>query len=1011
MLSKDVVSKVDKLFNSLSKTDEFEVMFNNYKKDNKLPIIDFMKILKYIKYKSEKENLNLKDSIILDVIYLSEDMSTYRVSIEGNENINNFLSLVHQKKNNMVFSILFSQYYNKPNFTFIQKIKDKDKIIDVDIFDIRFRISKEISIPDNIVKNLSKLPISQTDKIIYRYKQRLSLSISPALNIDLTMVKTSSNISKINDMNKTYELEIDYSPDGKDKVSLQTILNEMEYIKKVLYGSNIIITNDEENKVIEKYKNIVYGSANNNFNTLYSMQPISAEVQHFVDNIPNKYAATDKADGDKYQLFIIDDMLYLISNNLHVKKLNKKISNFNNTIVEGEYIYLSDKRKYLFMIFDCLYFKGKDIKNEVLLKDRLEKVNELSEQLNNKSNIYKIETYNNNFNLDKIKTHYNKEVLNFYKNLNKMLDSININETIFHPKLFLFPTGGSNSEIFLFSDIIWINCTKNSNTNCPYILDGIIFTGIEQKYSKDKKEHKYPIYKYKPPNTNSLDVYIEFEPNRETGGYMNIFDNSLPDKIDFKEFRVTNLFVGSIVGSREQPIPFMPYEKNDQAYFPLVKGQVRDIEGNLILNKTVIEIIYTNDNSYPHPYRWTILRTRWDKTESVNKFQKRYGNYKDIAIKVWKSMIEAVTVDEINNLSQPENYNSQMKILSSRLNTSIISSERKQDKYYQKVTNLIKKLREFHNWIKSVIIYTYCSPTKKEMNGKIIRQSLLDLGCGRGGDILKIYHARVGEYVGFDPDYEGIYSSTNGAISRYNLYKSKFPDFGKVSYLLGDGGTKLDGESQMKSLSNMSQENKQLIDKIFTKDKKFDNFNSQFAIHYLFGTQTSIDNLVYNINNFLRKDGYILLTLFDGDLVHKKFGEDNSIISNYTDDDGQRTKLFEIVKKYSGDLDKDVGSPVDVHMSWISDDDKYIEEFLVSKELMVSTMKKAGCKLVDSDLFKNVYTMNEPYFKNVIQYEENPKNKQFYEKVAKFYGDLKGADKESRDWSFLFRFYIFQKVE
>jgi SAM-dependent methyltransferase len=1011
MLSKEVTAKVDKLFNSLSKNDEFEVMFNNYKKENKLPIMDFMKILKYVRYKSEKENYNITETTTLDAIYLGEDMSTYRVSIQGNETINNFLSLVHQRKNNMIFSILFSQYYNKPNFTFIQKIKDKDKIIDVDMFDIRFRVSKEISIPDNIVKNLSKLPISQTDKIIYRYKQRLTLSISPSLNIDLTMVKTSSNVNKINEMNNTYELEIDYSPDGKDKVSLKKILDEMEDIKKVLYGSNILISNEEENEVIENYKNLVYGSNNNTFNTLYSMQPISAEVQHFVDNIPNKYSVTDKADGDKYQMFIMDDTVYLISNNLHVKKLNKKVNNLNNTIVEGEYIYLSEQRKNLFMIFDCLYFKGKDLKNEVMLTDRLEKVYKISEQLNNKSSIYKIETYNNNFNLEKIKVHYNKEIFNFYKNLNKMLDSTSINGTVFHPKLFLFPTGGSSSEVFLFSDLIWINCTKNSNINCPYILDGIVFTGMEQKYSKDKKEHKFPIYKYKPPHTNSLDVYIEFEPNRETGGYMNIFDNSLPDKIEFKEFRVTNLFVGSVVGSREQPVPFMSEENNDQAYFPLVKGQVRDMEGNIILNKTVIEIIYTNDNSFPHPYRWTILRTRWDKTETVNKYKKRYGNYRDTAIKIWKSMIEAVTVEEINNLSQPNNYNSQMKILSSRLNTSIISSERKQDKYYQKVTNLIKKMREFHNWIKSVIIYTYCSPTRKEINGKVMRQSLLDIGCGRGGDILKMYHARVGEYVGFDPDYEGIYSSTDGAISRYNLYKSKFPDFGKVTYFLGDGGVKLDGETQMKSLTNMSQENKKIIDKVFTKDRKFDTFSSQFVIHYLFGNKTSIDNMVENINDFLRKDGYILLTLLDGDLVHKKFGEGTTLTSNYTDTEGQRNKLFEIVKKYSGGLNKDIGSPIDIHMSWISDDDKYIEEYLVPEELMLKTMKRAGCKLVDSELFKNVYTMNEPYFKNVIQYEENPKNKQFYEKVANFYGDLKGADKESRDWSFLFRFYIFQKVE
>ena len=53
-----------------------------------------------------------------------------------------------------------------------------------------------------------------------------------------------------------------------------------------------------------------------------------------------------------------------------------------------------------------------------------------------------------------------------------------------------------------------------------------------------------------------------------------------------------------------------------------------------------------------------------------------------------------------------------MNILKSRLDSSVISSQREQDKYYQKVTNLIKKMREFHNWIKSIMIYTYASPIK-----------------------------------------------------------------------------------------------------------------------------------------------------------------------------------------------------------------------------------------------------------------------------------------------------------
>ena len=49
---------------------------------------------------------------------------------------------------------------------------------------------------------------------------------------------------------------------------------------------------------------------------------------------------------------------------------------------------------------------------------------------------------------------------------------------------------------------------------------------------------------------------------------------------------------------------------------------------------------------------------------------------------------------------------------------------------------------------------------------------------------------------------------------------------------------------------------------------------------------------------------------------------------------------------------------------------------------------------------------------NIITlFMENVKNKEFYNKVSKFYGELKGQDKESKTYSFLNRYYIFQKME
>jgi len=150
-------------------------------------------------------------------------------------------------------------------------------------------------------------------------------------------------------------------------------------------------------------------------------------------------------------------------------------------------------------------------------------------------------------------------------------------------------------------------------------------------------------------------------------------------------------------------------------------------------------------------------------------------------------------------------------------------------------------------------------------------------------------------------------------------------------------------------------------------------------------------------------------TLFDAKLVMDKLGDKDTFTSYYTDDNGNRKKLFEIKKKFNGKLEDKEGLPIDVHMAWIMQENKYETEYLVSEKLLKSTMEKSGCRIVDTDTFSNVYNINHPWFANVIDHEANPKNYKFYKEVATFFSDVKGVDKESKVYSFLSRYYIFQK--
>jgi len=1032
------------------KGDEIEIGFKQ--SEYKISLEKYILLLKYLVAVSKNNNLEIKKEESLNVSYNYdyENFNNYRIAIKGIDNINNKLGSIAHRENHVIFSMLLSQFIDgDKSIEVLEKIKNKKNMVDIDNYNLRIRLSTERDIPKKEYQELLKLSEKERKYINFRYIQRVSLIIEDTddytIRIDLSQVKGGNKplLIEKNQFNVELEFEVTVKNPIKKLDYIVNIINDyILNVQKVIQKSSIVIDKQIYNNVINNFKKLIFGEQEMNFKDLPGMQTQAAEITHIVDLIPNKYTVTDKADGDRTFLFVNDGNIYLLSNTLEIKQLNineldikeSLINLYSNTILDGEYIYIAKKKKFIFLVFDCLFFKGEDIRKEAKLEIRLQKVQICTKELfkQKSENIQ----YIGDFDLKKIDKYHIEGIKEYMKELNEKLDSSKVGDNIIIAKYFIFPLGAHPCEVFNGASLIWNLYTKASKLQCPYILDGIIFTPIDQIYTRNLRETKNRIYKWKPSSKNSLDFYIEYERDKITNQILNVYDDSEPNEIininkkDLEDeivhedlgkfkvkgsiYRILNLHVGKIDNGKEYPILFQREKNNYIANIFIKDGEARDIEGNIIQDKTVVEFTYLNDPTIPGGFRWVPLRTRFDKTDSVNTFKRKYGNNSEIAEKTWRSIMDGIEGSDIELLGNVESYDSHNKKLKTKITSDVITMERRENIYYQVTSNLAKPLREFHNWIKSNMIYTYCSKKSLGEINNFRQMDVLEISCGRGGDLAKFYHSRVNSYVGFDIDPNGIYSGSNGALSRYQDFKKKFPNWPKMNFLVADAGALLTVEDQTRALGTMSDQNKKILLEIFDKDdyKKYDVINCQFSIHYMFKSDDTLKNFIENIKKFLKPSGYILITTLDANLIHKSFDDNGHIVTYYTTQEGEKKIIFDVIRKYDAnltDLNK-TGIPIDVHLPAF-EDDVYLTEYLVNPDFLISIMKKNGLRLEDTDTFGNIHNKHKNFFDNYAKYEENYQNKNWYMKVKEFYNLDEPVNKACFAYSKLNRMYVFQKED
>ena len=171
----------------------------------------------------------------------------------------------------------------------------------------------------------------------------------------------------------------------------------------------------------------------------------------------------------------------------------------------------------------------------------------------------------------------------------------------------------------------------------------------------------------------------------------------------------------------------------------------------------------------------------------------------------------------------------------------------------------IYNIRIFHNWIKRQLIEQSKRILDNQYSLKNI--SLLDLSVGKAGDLQKWYDNDIMYVVGFDIDEKSI----NEAKKRYEqlIYtlkkeKKSIPNY---EFYVMD----LSQSKNIKCIENILQ------------NKKFDIVSCQFAIHYFFEYDTSLDTFMKIVGKYISNNGIFIGTTMDGNILQELFKKSNVI--------------------------------------------------------------------------------------------------------------------------------------
>ena len=500
------------------------------------------------------------------------------------------------------------------------------------------------------------------------------------------------------------------------------------------------------------------------------------------------------------------------------------------------------------------------------------------------------------------------------KSNNLVYDDYAITLKLNGKRVLLYVVHSSIYEISSKMDVKYIDI--NVNTKKQYILDCELFCGkyyiFDILFSNDtdvrkltfakRQAHIDDFVKLYPNSRLTKKVYVTGSLYENTVKYYKKYYSVRNDKLDGLIYLPVNLNYNESI-----PLKWKP-EYDNTIDFKIKK--IKPLMWGLYCSSTEGIHIPFNVPEYNTGISLAHVTEAQDKSYSNGSIiEFSYSKLKETFVPVKlrhdknKGNFISVAQDNFKNIISPFDFESlKHKINKPRDKTELFNA------------------RRFNNYVKSCIIKKY---TKKAY-------TLLDLACGKGGDMHKYVDSNITYVKGYDNDIDSI----EEAITRYN--KTIKEDSTTKNYTFSFQTADLAKERLKTDLPGFVRNSS-----ILKNETQFDIAVCFFAIHYFFKTERTLMTFLSNALYEIKTSGHFIFTTF----CDKKLKE-----LDYTID----TSVFKVKPMSITQGDSVYGKSVSV---WIKDTvlDKEREEYVVDFDFLVKFLSDHSVDLVETGTFEDFY--------------------------------------------------------